>query len=125
IGRPPLTRSANRNETRRRVLFEAPVTPRHIRKGIPRDVESICLRCLQKSPQERYATARDLAADLGRFLDGYPVRARPRNRFMRGMYLVRRNKVLTAMTVAGMLALAGFLAHGWSVRQQRLFSDAN
>jgi WD40 repeat protein len=124
VGRPPLTRSANRNETQRRVLFDRPVPPRQIRERIPRDLEAICLRCLQKSPQDRYATARELADDLQRFRDGYPVRARPVNRFTRGWYCVCRNKVLTAISVVGMLTLAASLAQGWSLRRQGLISNA-
>ena len=57
------------------VLSDEPVPPRRLQPKTPRDLETICLKCLEKQPARRYATAADLAADLGRWRRGEPVRA--------------------------------------------------
>ena len=59
----------------RRIQYEEPESPRKFHPGLPRDLDAIVLKCLEKSPPRRYATAADLAADLRRFLNGVPVRA--------------------------------------------------
>ena len=76
VGRPPL-KGKTAIDTLRRVLVEEPVWPRHVTKGVPDDLDAIVMRCLDKSPTRRYATAADLAADLRRFLLGQPTVARP------------------------------------------------
>ncbi|NBO91382.1 MAG: serine/threonine protein kinase [Planctomycetia bacterium] len=71
-GRPPF-QAATTVETVLQVLHEDPVAPREINPAIPRDLEAICLKCLEKSPKQRYANAQSLADDLRRFLDGEPI----------------------------------------------------
>jgi hypothetical protein len=75
-GRPPAV-AASAIEVLRQLLADVPVPPRQLRREIPRDLEAICKRCLEKDPHQRYPTAGLLAEDLGSFLDGEPVRARP------------------------------------------------
>ncbi len=74
-GRPPF-RGETQLETIRITLDLDPVTPRKIRGGIPVDLETICLKCLQKQPSRRYLTALDLANDLEAFLANKPIKAR-------------------------------------------------
>ncbi len=59
------------------VLFQEPIPPRAIHSNIHRDVETICLKALEKEPDRRYATVREMADDIGRYLDGEPIRATP------------------------------------------------
>jgi serine/threonine protein kinase len=73
-GRPPF-QAETILETLRRVTSEEPRPPRRIRPAIPRDLEAVCLKCLEKHPARRYASAEALADDLRRFVTGIPVLA--------------------------------------------------
>ena len=80
-----------------------PLTPRRLNPEVPRDLETICLRCLRKEPAQRYATAREVAEDLARFQRGEPIRARPVSVFV---YTLSRQQVITAWPLA-VLTMAG------------------
>ncbi len=75
-GRPPF-RGDSRDQTVSRVLHEEPEPPARLQPDVPRDLETVCLKCLEKEPGRRYASASELADDLGRFLDGKVVAAVP------------------------------------------------
>jgi hypothetical protein len=72
------------------LLHEDPLPPSRLRPGLPRDLVTICLKCLEKSPRQRYPSALALAEDLRRFLDGKPVQARPVGAFGRAARWCRR-----------------------------------
>ncbi len=92
------------------VLREEPPPLRRINDKVPRDLETITLKCLAKAPERRYATAGELAADLRRWLAGEPIQARPQSVWERGLRWARRRPAtagLLAVTAAGLLALVG------------------
>ena len=89
-GRPPF-RAETASETEFQVITQEPVPPSRLNARVPRDIETICLKCLEKDPARRYATANELAADLGRFLESKPIRARPVGMFGRINRWARRN----------------------------------
>jgi WD40 repeat protein/serine/threonine protein kinase len=105
-GRPPF-RADTPLETLRQVVAEEPVAPVRLRPKLPRDLETVCLKCLRKEPHRRYATAAELADDLRRFLDGEPVRARPVHAWERGLRWARRRPAWAALLLLGVAAALG------------------
>jgi WD40 repeat protein/tetratricopeptide (TPR) repeat protein len=89
-GRPPF-QAATPLETLQQVVGQEPVPPSQLQPGLPRDLATICLKCLQKEPGRRYASAGALADDLRRFMDGQPIQARPVGLVERGLRWARRN----------------------------------
>jgi tetratricopeptide (TPR) repeat protein/tRNA A-37 threonylcarbamoyl transferase component Bud32 len=116
-GAPPF-REESVLATLRRVESEEPQAPSRLRRRLPRDLETICLKCLAKEPAKRYAAAQDLADDLRRFLDGEPIVARPARLGERAWKWVKRRPTLAAligMSVAAALTLP-IVAISWSLQ---------
>ena len=119
-GRPPLV--AGSIESALAILAsDDPIPPRRLQPNVPRDLETICLKCLEKQPGRRYASAAELADDLARFLAGEPVLARPLSALDRWGKLARRHRAFVVGVPAVMAALAlGIAAAGvMAVRETR------
>jgi serine/threonine-protein kinase len=122
-GRPPF-RAETATETELQVIYQDPVPPSRLNPKVPRDLETICLNCLHKEPERRYASAAALADDLRRFGEGRPIQARPLGWGGRLWRWARRKPaaaalVATALALVG-LALVGLALGGglWLERQQ-------
>jgi WD40 repeat protein/tRNA A-37 threonylcarbamoyl transferase component Bud32 len=116
-GRPPF-KAANALDTLIQVVTDEPVPVRRLQPGVPRDLETICLQCLQKQPQRRYASAEALAEDLRRFQAGGPIQARPAGAAERALKWVRRRPLVAGLLAAVLLVAAvGIAAFAWSFDQ--------
>jgi hypothetical protein len=104
-GQPPF-QGQSMVETLDQVRNQEPVPPSRLRRRVPMDLETICLKCLRKEPEKRYASALELADDLKRYQRGEPIQARPVGRLERALKWVRRNPVPTAAALAVVLVLA-------------------
>ena len=113
-GRPPF-RGTTALETLEQVKTTEPVPPSRLVPGVPRDIETICLKCLQKEPGKRYETAQALGDDLRRFLDGRPILARRTGGVERAWRWCRRNRFVAGMTGIAAAAIV-ILAIGATMR---------
>lgn len=105
-GRPPFL-AASSISALQHVIKHDPVPPRQLQPGVPRDLEIICLKCLEKLPERRYATAAALADDLRRYQAGEPICARPPSRWQKLARWIRIHPTQTAIAVCLLLGLAG------------------
>jgi serine/threonine protein kinase len=108
VGRPPF-KANNPIDTIRQVIGQEPVPPRQLEPRVPRDLETICLKCLEKDPARRFATALDLALDLRRFLDGHPIESRPIRTWERGWKWAKRRPAIVALIGVCALAAVGMV----------------
>jgi len=122
-GRPPF-RGETPVDTVLASLDRDPVAPRSIEPRVPRDLETICLKCLRKIPGARYASASALAGDLRRYLDGRPIEARPAGPFRRAAKWARRRPAWASLIVvvaAAVVAVVAGSLHFQAETRERLW----
>jgi serine/threonine protein kinase len=115
----PVFEACDRSALMHHILNDEPPPPRSIDPAVPKDLETIILKAMDKLPAGRYATARDLADDLHRFLDDRPIRARRPTLVERSLRWARRHRALLATAVAGIvlsMAIGTFML--WRTKQQ-------
>jgi len=125
-GRPPF-KAATVMDTLMQVVMDEPVPPSQLQPKTPRDLETVCLKCLRKEPGQRYASAEALAEDLARFQAGLPVQARPVGALERGWRWCRRNPAVAALTavVTLTLVLGAAVASFFAVQARQEATRAN
>jgi WD40 repeat protein/tRNA A-37 threonylcarbamoyl transferase component Bud32 len=124
-GRPPF-KAATPLDTILQVIAEEAVAPRQLNPAVPRDLETICLKCLQKEPEKRHGSAEELAADLSRFQEDQPILARPVGPVERAVKWARRRPAAAGLLgTCGMtgLVLVGLLASLWDNERVRTAKD--
>lgn len=116
-GRPPFE-AATTLDTLMQAVTREPIPPRILQPGIPLDIDVICLKCLEKKPERRYASALELAEDLERLLRGEPIHARPIGKLERALRWSKRKPALATLLLVSTAALVGFIVTGgWFTRQ--------
>jgi len=116
-GRPPF-KGESAEETLRQVVSQEPVSPTRLNAKVPRDLETICLKCLHKTASRRYSSAHELAADLHRYLDGAPIRARRVGTSERALKWARRRPAAALLIAALLVVLVAAVGTGFWFRQQ-------
>jgi len=106
-------------ETIHQVLNREPVWPRTLQSSIPRDLETICLKCLEKEPKRRYSTAEALEADLRAYLQGRPIAVRPVGTVETAIKWARRRPTMAALLLVTLLGVAGIVWKYIDAEQQR------
>src|SRR5208282_1228318 len=116
----PAFNGDDRHELLRRLATEEPRPLRKVNKAVPADLETIVLKAMAKNPAERYATAQEMASDLGRFLRDEPILARPVTLLNRARRWARRHRGAMLSAAVALLAALTVLAGsiGWIVRDR-------
>ena len=120
-GLPPF-RAANPIKTVEHVLSREPLPPRKVDADIPIDLETICLKCLDKDPEQRYSDAQSLADELDRFINNRPIEARPVGNLLRGWWWCKRNPLISGMltTITILVLTFGVASTITSIKLRRL-----
>jgi serine/threonine protein kinase/DNA-binding beta-propeller fold protein YncE len=114
-GKPPFA-GETVHETLSKVLDGNPAEPRTLNSAIPLDLDTICLKCLEKEPQRRYSSARELAMELNRFLEEEPIHARPLGHLEKGWRWCKRRPTAVGLGLALILSLWAAMATWRSLR---------
>jgi tRNA A-37 threonylcarbamoyl transferase component Bud32 len=122
-GKPPF-HAATTVDTLLMVRFDEPTPPSRLRTKLPRDLETICLKCLQKDPAQRYISAQELADDLRRYLRGEPILARPIGRIERTWRWCRRNPIPAGLLVAVTLSAIAGITYANAMAERLMRSTA-
>ena len=117
-GRPPLE-APSISAFFKAIIEDRPASPRKYNKQCPHDLATIVLRCLEKNPNDRYATAQAMADDLDRFLKGERIKARPKGAVALGLESVRRHKVITGLSALAAIALLATVFLSGQVKKLR------
>ncbi len=119
-GRPPFLPEDSETAITVRVITEDPVSPAFYRPGIPRDLETICMKCLEKEPRDRYESAASFAEDLRRFLDDESILARPPTTIVRTIKWVRRHpwRFVTRAALLAVIVAGGLWLWDWEFYQR-------
>ena len=108
VGRPPF-KAGNPIDTVRQVIEQEPVPPRQLEPRVPHDLETICLKCLEKEPARRFSSAVELAEDLRRFVEGDPILARPTPAWERAWKWGKRRPAIVALLGVTVLFVVGMV----------------
>ena len=112
--RPPFT-GDSREAVYKQIMLDEPVRPGRLNPALPRDLETVMLKAIEKDPALRYQSAQELADDLHRFLNGEPIWAKPQGPVIRATKWVKRNRALATLAVAAVAAVlavtAGLVSH--------------
>jgi WD40 repeat protein/tRNA A-37 threonylcarbamoyl transferase component Bud32 len=124
-GRPPFLAQTSL-DTVNQVMVQEPVPPRRLQPRVPRDLDTICLKCLHKEPRHRYATALELADDLRRFQASEPIKARPTGMVRRLVKWSRRHPARATLMGVSLAAIVALLSIGavYHARLQIALDDA-
>jgi len=122
-GRPPF-KGPSAMDTLLQVVNDDPVPPSRLRPRLSRDLETICLKCLEKEPRWRYESAEDLADDLGRYLSGSPILARRISFRERAWKWTRRQPAAASLVVVALVAILGLALLGVSALERRSLAQA-
>jgi hypothetical protein len=116
----------SRDQLLAQILRKDPPRPCRLNPNVPRDLETICLKCLEKDPDRRYQTAKDLADDLRRYVNHFAIRARPTGSLGKLKKWVKRNPALAAAALVMLLAVggAGYFARHAYKNDQRAQGEA-